>query len=116
MRPAEFDPPGWYLGIQHSAFSRALRDLEAWLGVPLLDKRDGQRALAFTAEGAALGKAALAAMNELQSVVTSTREGSNANSVTLATTPSCAMRFLEVWSCSDPDSNVTLGSGPIDFG
>ncbi len=87
-------PAGRYLGIQHSAVSRALRDLEAWLGVPLLDKRDGRRALAFTAEGAALGKAALAAMNELQSAVTSTREGSSANSVTLATTPSFAMRWL----------------------
>ena len=87
-------PAGRHLGIQHSAVSRALRDLEGWLGVPLLEKRDGQRALAFTAEGAALGKAALAAMNELQSAVTSTREGSSANSVTLATTPSFAMRWL----------------------
>lgn len=87
-------PAGRRLGVQHSAVSRALRDLEAWLETPLFDKRDGQRALAFTAEGAALGKAALAALAELENAVQKTREGSNANSVTIATTPSFAMRWL----------------------
>jgi len=87
-------PAGRRLGVQHSAVSRALRDLEAWLEIPLFEKRDGQKALAFTAEGATLGKAALAALTDLERAVQKTREGSNANSVTIATTPSFAMRWL----------------------
>lgn len=87
-------PAGRLLGIQHSAVSRSLRDLEAWLEVAIFERRDGRRALAFTAEGATLGKAALSAMRDLEAVVVKTREGSNANSVTLATTPSFAMRWL----------------------
>ncbi|MEL7300037.1 MAG: LysR substrate-binding domain-containing protein [Pseudomonadota bacterium] len=87
-------PAGRLLGIQHSAVSRALRDLEAWLEVPLFEARDGQRALSFSTEGAALGKAALAAMKDLESAVLNTREWSSANSVTIATTPSFAMRWL----------------------
>ncbi|WP_299610376.1 LysR substrate-binding domain-containing protein [uncultured Tateyamaria sp.] len=87
-------PAGRLLGIQHSAVSRALRDLEAWLEVPLFETRDGQRALVFSTEGAALGKAALAGMKELETAVLKTREGTSANSVTIATTPSFAMRWL----------------------
>ncbi|MEP5729330.1 MAG: LysR substrate-binding domain-containing protein [Sulfitobacter sp.] len=87
-------PAGRFLGIQHSAVSRALRDLEAWLEVPLFEKRDTQRSLTFTAEGAALGKAALAAMKDLETATLKMREGSNVNSVTIATTPSFAMRWL----------------------
>lgn len=131
-------PAGRRLGVQHSAISRALRDLEAWLEVPLLEKRDGQQALAFTAEGAALGKAALAALMELENAVQKTREGSNANSVTIATTPSFAMRWLlprlpklaEMHSrievsiivdqarkspvASGADLNIRMGSQPTD--
>ncbi|MEP1538812.1 MAG: LysR substrate-binding domain-containing protein [Paracoccaceae bacterium] len=87
-------PAGRLLGIQHSAVSRALRDLEAWLEVPLFKTRDGQRALVFSAEGTALGKAALAALTELETATLKTREGSNTHSVTIATTPSFAMRWL----------------------
>ena len=87
-------PAGRLLGIQHSAVSRALRDLEAWLEVPLFEKRDTQRALIFTTEGAALGKAALAAMKDLETAALKMREGSSVNSVTIATTPSFAMRWL----------------------
>ncbi|MEP0961425.1 MAG: LysR substrate-binding domain-containing protein [Roseobacter sp.] len=87
-------PAGRLLGIQHSAVSRALRDLEAWLEVPLFEKRDGQRALEFSAEGTALGKAALAALKELETATLKTREGFGTNSVTIATTPSFAMRWL----------------------
>ncbi len=87
-------PAGRLLGIQHSAVSRALRDLEAWLEVPLFEKRDGQRALVFSVEGTELGKAALVAMKELETATLKTREGSGTNSVTIATTPSFAMRWL----------------------
>ena len=87
-------PAGRLLGIQHSAVSRSLRDLEAWLDVAIFEKTDGRRALVFTSEGATLGQAALAAMIELETAVLKTREGSNANSVTVATTPSFATRWL----------------------
>ncbi len=87
-------PAGRLLGIQHSAVSRSLRDLEAWLDVAIFEKQDGRRALVFTPEGAVLGQAALAAMTELETAVLKTREGSNANSVTVATTPSFATRWL----------------------
>ncbi|MEM9477437.1 MAG: LysR substrate-binding domain-containing protein [Pseudomonadota bacterium] len=87
-------PAGRLLGVQHSAVSRALRDLEAWLEVPLFESRDGQRALVFSAEGAILGKAVLDAMKDLEGSVLATREGSSANSVTISTTPSFAMRWL----------------------
>lgn len=87
-------PAGRLLGIQHSAVSRSLRDLEAWLDVSIFEKQDGRRALAFTPEGAALGQAALAAMTDLETAVLKTREGSNTNSVTVATTPSFATRWL----------------------
>ncbi|MEP0210573.1 MAG: LysR substrate-binding domain-containing protein [Paracoccaceae bacterium] len=87
-------PAGRLLGIQHSAVSRALRDLEAWLEVSLFEKRDTLRSLTFTAEGAAFGKAALAAMKDLETATLKMREGSNVNSVTIATTPSFAMRWL----------------------
>ncbi|MEL6204254.1 MAG: LysR substrate-binding domain-containing protein [Pseudomonadota bacterium] len=87
-------PAGRLLGIQHSAVSRALHDLEAFLGAPLFEKCDGQRALQFTGAGAALGKSALAAMSELDAAVLRTREASHTNSVVIATAPSFAMRWL----------------------
>ncbi|MEM8730204.1 MAG: LysR substrate-binding domain-containing protein [Pseudomonadota bacterium] len=87
-------PAGRLLGIQHSAVSRALRDLGAWIETPLFEKRDGQRALVFTAEGAALGQAALAAMRDMETAILKTREAASAHSVTIATTPSFAMRWL----------------------
>ena len=87
-------PAGRLLGIQHSAVSRSLRDMEAWLDVAIFEKMDGRRALVFTSEGAMLGQAALAAMTELDTAVLKTREGSNANSVTVSTTPSFATRWL----------------------
>lgn len=131
-------PAGRRLGVQHSAVSRALRDLEAWLEIPLFEKRGRQQALVFTAEGAALGKAALAALMDLENSVQKTREGSSANSVTIATTPSFAMRWLlprlpkltEMHSkievsiivdqarkspvASGADLNIRMGSQPTD--
>lgn len=85
---------GRLLGIQHSAVSRAIRDLEKWIEAPLFEARGTQRALVFTAEGAALGQAALLAMRKMETAVSKAREGSNPNSVTVATTPSFAIRWL----------------------
>jgi len=85
-----------------------------------------------------MGKAALAALMDLENAVQKTREGSNANSVTIATTPSFAMRWLlprlpklaEMHSkievsiivdqvrnsptASGADLNIRMGSQPTD--
>lgn len=87
-------PAGRMLGIQHSAVSRCMRDLEAWLGTPVLQKTPGRRSLTFTAEGEALAKVALSALGQLELAVQTVREGTRPNSVSVATTPSFAMRWL----------------------
>lgn len=87
-------PAGRLLGIQHSAVSRSIRDLEAWLEVDVLEKQNNRQKLRFTTQGAVLGQAALAALQDLEAAVLKTREGSGSNTVTVATTPSFAMRWL----------------------
>ncbi|MEM6409687.1 MAG: LysR substrate-binding domain-containing protein [Pseudomonadota bacterium] len=87
-------PAGRLLGVQHSAVSRSLRDLEAWLEIDLFEKETGHRTLRFTAQGTALGQAALVALNDLDAAILKTREGLGTNSVTVATTPSVAARWL----------------------
>ena len=87
-------PAARALQVTHSAVSRHLRELEAWIGVPLLEVRQGARSIAFTAQGEALGKAALASLRELESAVAAVREARRGNAVTLSTTPSFASRWL----------------------
>ncbi len=87
-------PAGRLLGVQHSAVSRALKDLEAWLDMPLIDRHADRRRLVLTAEGEALAKTALSALSELDMAVQSAREGHRPNSVAIATTPSFATRWL----------------------
>ncbi len=87
-------PAGRRLGIQHSAVSRAIRELEAWLDVPLFEGRGSRGALRFTAEGEALAKAALISLTQLETAILKVREGARPGSVTVATTPSFAMRWL----------------------
>lgn len=82
------------LAISHSSVSRHIAELEKWLGVCLLDAAGGRRALAFTAQGEALGKAALANFRDLAQVTASLREARSTHSVTLSTTPSFAARWL----------------------
>ncbi len=82
------------LGVAHSAVSRHLRELEAWLGVALIEPRRGAARLAFTPNGEALGKAALSGLSELAHAVEATREGRRANGVVIATTASIAARWL----------------------
>ena len=87
-------PAGRFLGIAHSAVSHHLKELEAWLEVPLF-KRDGARgAIEFTAQGEALGRQALAAFKTLETSVTSVRETRRGNTLVVATTPSFAVRWL----------------------
>ena len=82
------------LNITHSAVSRHLKELEAWLGTPLLVRTEGRRTLTFSREGQALGQVALSCLSELESAVTSLREFRRRHSVTVSTTPSFAARWL----------------------
>ena len=82
------------LNITHSAVSRHLKELEAWLGTPLLVRKEGRRTLTFSPEGRALGQVALSCFSELESAVSSLRETRRPHSVTVSTTPSFAARWL----------------------
>lgn len=82
------------LGITHSSVSRHVRELEAWVGVPLLEPGRPHRALAFTVHGDTLGQAALSGLQALADVVASLREARPPNAVTVSATPSFAARWL----------------------
>lgn len=85
---------GRALQITHSAVSRHVRALEAWLGSPLFEDNAARSPLRFTADGHTLGRALVAGFAELDNTVTSIREARNSFSVTLAAPPSFAVRWL----------------------
>jgi LysR family glycine cleavage system transcriptional activator len=87
-------PAARALRVTHSSVIRHLRELEAWLGVVLVEKRGMHGQLVFTPQGRALGKAALAGLSALTTAVESVRELRRANSVVIATTASFAGRWL----------------------
>ena len=87
-------PAARRLNVTHSAVSRHLKELEAWLGTPLLLRKEGKRTLTFSPEGKALGRVALSCLSELESAVASLRETKRRHSVTISTTPSFAARWL----------------------
>lgn len=87
-------PAARMLQVTHSSVSRHLHELEAWLGVALLEHRSAQGRLVLTPQGHALGKAALAGLAALTHAVESVRELRRANSVVIATTASFAARWL----------------------
>ena len=87
-------PAGRKLGIRHSAVSRSIHELEAWLDTPLFENRAGRGALHFTAEGESLARAALDSLSRLETAILKVREGARPGSVTVATLPSFAMRWL----------------------
>jgi LysR family glycine cleavage system transcriptional activator len=74
--------------------SHHLKELEAWLDVPLFKRNGARGTLEFTAQGEALGRECLAAFNLLETSVTATRETRRANAVVVATTSSIAVRWL----------------------
>jgi LysR family glycine cleavage system transcriptional activator len=83
------------LGIAHSSVSRHLAELEKWLGVKLT--RAGaadRRRLAFTPQGEALGKTALASLSEIAHAAAALREARSSRSVTISSAPSFAVRWL----------------------
>ncbi len=87
-------PAARALQVTHSSVSRHLRELEAWLGLPLLHRGEGARTLAFTPQGEALGRAALKSLRDLESAAAGLRESRRSNAVTVSTTPSLAARWL----------------------
>jgi LysR family glycine cleavage system transcriptional activator len=82
------------LDIAHSAVSRHLTELAGWLGAPLLDEGRGRSGVQFTAEGEALARATLNALRNIEQATDAMREVRSGHSVTIATTPSIAARWL----------------------
>lgn len=82
------------LDTAHSSVSRHLAELEAWLGMPLLEASTGRRSIVFTPQGEALGKATLAGFGDIERAVAALRESKSSRSVTISTTPSFAARWL----------------------
>lgn len=82
------------LGIAHSSVSRHLAELDAWLGVPLVNDAEGRRGISFTSQGEALGKATLAGFGDIERAIASLRESRSTRSVTISTTASFAARWL----------------------
>lgn len=80
------------LGVAHSAVSRHLAELEAWIGVPLRAK--ARKQLVLTPQGERLAKAVLGGLREIESAVSALRETRSANSVAVGTIPSIAARWL----------------------
>lgn len=87
-------PAARRLRVSHSAVSRHLRELEAWLGVTLAESVPDRKALVFTPAGEALGQAALLQMKALDRAVATVRERRRGNGVTISTTASFAARWL----------------------
>lgn len=82
------------LGIAHSSVSRHLVELDAWLGVTLINVAAGRRGISFTPQGEALGRAVLAGFRDIERAVASLRESKSSRSVTISTAPSFAARWL----------------------
>ncbi|WP_020592254.1 LysR substrate-binding domain-containing protein [Kiloniella laminariae] len=87
-------PAARQLEITHSSVSKHVHELESWIGVPLLLKEEGVRALQFTAQGEMIGRAALESMTALAQSVEQVRENRRGNAVMISTTPSFAARWL----------------------
>ncbi len=88
-------PAARELGIAHSSVSRHLAELEAWLGVPLVeDKRSGRRGWSPTPQGEALGRAVLAGLRDIDAAALAIREARSPFAVTISAAPSFAARWL----------------------
>lgn len=87
-------PAARRLGIAHSAVSRHVSDLEAFLDVALIDRDASSRSIAFTPEGEKLGREAIKALDRLENTVQALRQTRRRNTVIVETTPSIAARWL----------------------
>jgi LysR family transcriptional regulator, glycine cleavage system transcriptional activator len=86
-------PAARLLGVSHSAVSRHVRELQAWLGVALFETGD-PRARRLTVQGEHLAQAAVAHLSALDHAVATFRESRHGNAVTIGTSPSLAARWL----------------------
>jgi LysR family glycine cleavage system transcriptional activator len=82
------------LGIAHSSVSRHLAELGRWLGAPVIEGARGRAGIRLTPQGEALGRTVLAAFSDIERVATSLQEAKTSHSVTIATAPSFAARWL----------------------
>lgn len=89
MRPA-----ARHLGVSHSAVSRHVKELEAWLGVALVENKAGQRHISFTSSGEQLAESVLAHLGAIDTSVNKLREARHSGSVVISTTASVATRWL----------------------
>jgi LysR family glycine cleavage system transcriptional activator len=109
-------PAARVLQVTHSAISRQVRELEAWLGVPLIEKPGRQRGFALTVQGQALAKALISGLTDLERAVESVRELRAPNSVVITTTPSLAARWLmprlPVLAKSHPSIELSIVTEP----
>lgn len=89
VRPAARD-----MGVSHSAVSRHIKELEAWLGFALLEHSDGQRGVSFTSGGRNLAESVLSHLGSIDATLSSLREARHSGSVVISTTASVATRWL----------------------
>lgn len=82
------------LGVSHSSVSRHIAELEAWLGVPLLERTRGLSGMRLTAAGRRLAGSVQVSLIELQAAADAIREARSSFAVTLSTTASFAARWL----------------------
>ncbi|KLN58974.1 LysR family transcriptional regulator [Kiloniella spongiae] len=87
-------PAARLLEITHSSISKHVQELEAWIGVSLIDREQGVRTIKFTPQGEDIGRVALENLNDMASAVEAVRESKQGNAVTISTTPSFAARWL----------------------
>jgi LysR family transcriptional regulator, glycine cleavage system transcriptional activator len=85
-------PAARALSLSPSVIHRHLRELEARIGVPLVERGPGK--LRFTAAGQRLGRVATETLGELAVAVESSREDRRPNEVVIATTESLARNWL----------------------
>jgi LysR family glycine cleavage system transcriptional activator len=82
------------LGVSHSALSRHIRELEAWMGLALIERQAGERGLRLTPAGQRLANAAQVSFRDLHATVDAIREVRSPYAVTVSTTASVAARWL----------------------
>ncbi|QBF32047.1 LysR substrate-binding domain-containing protein [Thalassococcus sp. S3] len=87
-------PAGRLLDVTHSAIARHVRELEAALGHPLVEREDTGRRLRFTETGEALGRRVGDALAEIEKAWQAASETRGRNDVVISAAPSVAALWL----------------------
>ena len=87
-------PAAKRLSVEHSTISRALHELENWLGTPLIEAQARGQRLKLTQQGEVLAEAALSALRDLENATAKLREANSSKRVIIAAPPSVANRWL----------------------